>query len=336
MTFNFPDIPKSKVFNDDLTLEQKALDNYIKNNKFEDKEKIIIQECIAFYKKAFFYLKSLPLSDFNVKEAKDVWNYLKNVFNFKIVIENDNNFNEAYRVTIVREKYLEKGKVRNPKYLYNPSLKINQERGIYNRCNSPNSTAFYASFHKNVALRETKPKKGDIIIISTWKNQSGCSFTSYPISNALITNNIGNSKATEAFEQMMRKHHPLFREHFEIILKFISSEFVKDDEVISEKKYEYLYSAFFSEHILKENNPKDSTPSFDFIVYPSVAYKHFEDNICIPERTLHRLKPIYLQEFEVIETYYDKPLSLVDPPADLRLIREATWITDDIIIWEDE
>lgn len=337
MTFDFPDIPQSKVFKDLLTSEQTALDNYIKNSKFTQDEEKTIQECIDFYKKAFDYLKSLPLTDFTADDAKKVWSYLDSVFNFKLLVDNEGNFEVAFRVTIVRESFREKGKVRHPKYLYNPPLSVNQERGIYNRCNSPNSTAFYAAFHENVALRETKPQKGDTIIMTTWKNVNGSPFVTYPISHALIANNTGNDKATKAFEKTMENHHPLFREHFKTILAFISSEIVKDKEVVSEKKYEYLFSAYFSEHILKENNPKDPTPNFDFIVYPSVAYKHLEDNIVVPERTLHRLKPIYLQEFEVLETYYDKPLSLTDVPADLKLIREAsTWITKDLIIWDDE
>jgi len=336
MTFNFPDIPQSKVFSDLLTQEQKALDNYLKQYKFTDNEEAIIQECINFYKKAFAYLKSLPLTDFDKGDAKIVWDYLKKVFNFKIIVDNSVNFEVVFRVTIVNEKFRDKGKVRDSKYLYNPPLKINQDRGIYNRCNSPNSTAFYAAFYENVALRETKPQKGDLIIMTTWKNITGNVFNSYPISNALIANNIGNTKATIAFEKMMENHHPLFKEHFKTILEFISSEFVKDKEVVSENKYEYLYSAFFSEHILQENHPDDPEPNFDFIIYPSVAYKHFEDNICVSERTLHRLVPVHLQEFEILETYYDKPLSLDDLPADLRLIREATRITKDIIIWEDE
>lgn len=336
MIFSFPAIPKSKVFDNLFTLEQKALDNYIKNNKFTDEEEKIVQECILFYKNSFAYLNTLPLTKFNNEDAKKVWDYLNNVFNFKLIVENDGNFNVVFRVTVVHEIFREKGKVRNPKYLYNPPLHINQKRGIYNRCNSPNSTAFYAAFYENVALRETKPQKGDTIIITTWKNIDGRHFVSYPISNALLTNNIGNAKATNALEKKMANHHPLFKEHFETILKFISSEFVKDKEVISENKFEYLFSAFFSEHILKENNPQDPAPNFDFIVYPSVAYKHFEDNICVPERSLHRLKPVYLQEFEILDTYYDSPLTLYDPPANLRAIREATWITDDLIIWEDE
>lgn len=70
MTFDFPDIPQSKVFKDLLTSEQTALDNYIKNSKFTQDEEKTIQECIDFYKKAFDYLKSLPLTDFTADDAK--------------------------------------------------------------------------------------------------------------------------------------------------------------------------------------------------------------------------------------------------------------------------
>ena len=336
MTFNFPDIPASKIFGEKFTPEQEVIDSYYRTSTFSDADQLIMKECIEFYKTAFTYLKSLPLTNFTEDDAKAVWEYLDKVFNFKFIVQNGGNFDVVFRVTIVQENFREKGKVRNPRFLYNPPLKINKERGVYNRCNSPNSTIFYAAFQENVAIRETKPQKDDVIILAYWRNITKEPFISYPISNASITNNIGNTKATKALEKTLENYHQLIREHWKVVTEFLASEFVKEDEVVSEKKYEYLYSAYFSEHMLKENNPKDPTPNFDFIVYPSVAYKHLEDNICVPERTLHRLEPFYLQEFVVLETLYDKPLTPHEQPVKLGLIREATWITKDQIIWEDE
>jgi hypothetical protein len=111
---------------------------------------------------------------------------------------------------------------------------------------------------------------------------------------------------------------------------------VKDVQIVSPKKYEYLFSAFFSEFILSENKVGDPIPNFDFIIYPSVAFKHLEDNIFIPLRSIPRIAPVYLQEFIVLETNYDKELSREDPPLELKLLRDSDWIEDDLIIWNDE
>lgn len=336
MEFNFPAIPKSKIYGEQFTPEQEALMHYFDAGKLTSDDEKILQECLNFYADVFKYLKSLPLSSFNEEDAKIVWEYLKQAFNTKWVVQNDIDFKIIFRVTIVKDAFLEKDKIRDPKYLHNPPLEINIKNGVYNRGNSPNSTMFYASFYENVAIRETKPQKGDRIIITIWENRSGKPFVSFPISHASIENNEGVLKATNAFKKKMENHHPLFVEHFRIHLDFLASEFVKDKEVVSEKKYEYLFSAFFSEFTLSEKNPQDPSPDYDFIIYPSVAFKHQEDNICIKPDSINKLRPAYLREFYVEETYCDKPLTLEDAPVKLKLLRDATWIEPELIIWNDE
>lgn len=335
MPIQFPVIPKSKVYGEKMTPEQEAVQYYLEHGSLSKEHEEILKECIDFYSKAFSELKKIDLSEINEDTANEIISFLTIVFNVKIIIQNEGKFDYLFRVTIVDDQFLEKGKLRNPQYLYNPPLKLNQAKGIYNRCNSPNSTGLYAAFYENVAFRESKPQKGQRIILTTWKNKSGQSFVSYPISNAMIANNQGNSKATAAFIKTMENHHPFFSSLLKLNLEFLASEFIKESQIKSAKRFEYMFSAFFSEFILSDNNINDPTPNFDFIIYPSVAFKHLEDNIFISPRAISKVTPVYLQEFIVLETHYDKELSRDESPLELKLLRDASWIEDNLIIWND-
>ena len=109
-------------------------------------------------------MKAIPLSEITDEDLEELKTYLSSVFNFKIIIQNDINFEYLFRVTPVNESFVEKGKVRTPKYLTYPPLDIVKKMGKYNRANSPEKTVFYASFFENVALRETKPEKDSTLL----------------------------------------------------------------------------------------------------------------------------------------------------------------------------
>jgi len=336
MNFDFPLIPDIKIYGEKATPEQDALINYIIHNKFVNGEEKIVKEAVEFYKSVFKYLKSINLSTLEEADMNKIWKYLNATFNFNLIFQDDLRFEILFRVTRVNESFLENDKVRKTKYLYNPPVELNHEKGIFNRCNSPNTSAFYSSFIENVALRETKPDKGQGIILTTWQNISGKLFVYYPVSHAPIINNHPNNRATIAFNKKFQNHHPTFTEYQKLILEFIASEIVKDSEVISEKKYEYIFSAFFCEKILTKRNPKDPTSHFDMILYPSVAYNHEQDNACILPNSLTNLRPIYLREFRILDTYYNQPVTLTKLPLKLQLLRETTCIYEDKIVWNDD
>jgi hypothetical protein len=241
-----------------------------------------------------------------------------------------------YRVSFVRYEFLEKGKVRNPVYLKYPSLKIVKRKGVYNRANTNERTVFYASFKKNVAIMESKPAVGARIIITVWKNITGEPFNSYPITNLSIENE-GVRKATKVFKETKKANNPLFAEIMDLVLGFLSSEFVKECEIKSSKRFEYLYSAYFADKILTPNNIDDLTPNIDFIIYPSVAWKHQYENVAlIPDTVNNKLKLIKAHEYKVEETYYGNSLQKDKMPVKLKCIREADWIENNLIIWDDE
>jgi hypothetical protein len=133
--------------------------------------------------------------------------------------------------------------------------------------NSPERTVMYASFHKNVAVRETKPSKGERIIISTWENVSGMPFNSFPITNAALVPNEGVIKSTKAFHELCcLRHHPLIAEIMDCYLGFFAKEFVKAQSIKSTHRYEYLYCSYFADSILLPPSKRDGRPLISILL----------------------------------------------------------------------
>lgn len=338
MKYNLPAIPNEKKYIGNETPEQSVQMKILKGEEINTEEELILKKCIDFYKTCFPALKAIPLSEITDEDLEELKTYLSSVFNFKIIIQNDINFEYLFRVTPVNESFVEKGKVRTPKYLTYPPLDIVKKMGKYNRANSPEKTVFYASFFENVALRETKPEKGQHIIISTWKNNKK-PFITYPITNTFLIENEAVKKATDAFLKMKENVHPLLAEILDLNLSFLASEFVKEVEAKNKHRAEYLYSAFFADQILCKFNEDENFPNYDSILYPSVAWKFEHENVAImPNIADKYLQLVHVREFEVEETYYDKQLKKEEMPVKLKLIREAKhpWIAEDLIVWEDD
>lgn len=336
MIFDLPEIPTSKKYIDKMTPEQIAINKCISGDELTESDTATLKESIEFYKLVFPKLKEINLSIITEEQVSELKTYLKSVFNVMIIISNNINFEVLFRVSYVKDDFLEKGKVRKPSFLTYPPLNIVKKNGVYNRANSDEKTAFYASFYENVALRETKPQKGERIIISVWRNVSGKPFSSYPISNASVKNE-GVEKATQALKETQKHNNPLFAEIMDLVIGFLATEFVKDCEIVNKKKFEYLYSSFFADQLLETREENELIPNTDFIIYPSVAWKHEHENVVVSSKAVdEKLKLVHLKEYLVEDTFYDKELTKEEMPAKLKFIREASWIEDDLIIWEDE
>lgn len=298
---NLPPIPNCKIYGADLKTnpEQDAITKCLNNESLSPNEENILKEAINFYKIVFPSLKAINLSKISYEEVEELKKYLNSVFNFNIMVFNDVHFEVVFRISIVKESFREKGKVRHPKYLRYPDLKIVKESKLYNRANTSDATVFYASFYENVALKETKPKKGDKIILSIWKNITGKPFNSYPITNSSI-NNDGIKKANNAFQKMKDSSHPLFAEIMDLNLAFLASEFVKSLPVVNPNRTEYLYSAYFSDKLLSPLREDDPVPNYDFIIYPSVAWNHQHENIAMTTNALDtKMKLVQATEYVV-------------------------------------
>lgn len=344
----FPDIPNSKIYKGNTTPEQDAQMKLVQNIDLNENDIIALQESVSFYEQAYPFLKSINLSRISVADKVEIIDFLDKVLNYHIILQNNLSFKTVFRVSVVRDDFLERGKVRNIKYISYPPIDIIKRIGKYGRANSPDSTCLYCSFNPIIALLETKPKIGERIIISQWLKDDDLPFVSFPIANNESVKNEGVEKATKAFKERMTYNHPLFARTLELFFDFLSSEFIKDIPIISPNAYEYLYSAYFSDITLTNKikavkHPTEPISNYDCIIYPSVAAKHATDNIAIKTSSVSRLRPVYLQELIVSATDYDNariyknsfPENIV-LPINGQVLRESNKIKNEKIIWNDD
>ena len=336
----FPNIPKAKTYGELTTPEQDITFKLVNVQAISKEEEEVLREAIAFYKEAYPYLKLINLSELSENDAAELKQFLKIVFNMEIHVQNKIRFEDVYRVSFVKEAFLEKNKIRSLQFLMHPPLAITKQGGVFGRANSSDSTLFYCAFHPGVALLETKPKIGDRIIIAHWKHDANEPFVTYPITNNKSIDNEGLVKATNAFQDRMQFNHPLFAEILDLLLEFISSEFVKDSQVVSPKKYEYLLSSFFAEKILENSfkpvpHPTEPLNHYDALIYPSIANHYETENLAIVPGSVKKLKPYMFTDCIVKEikdsTIYDKSI-----PVILKVLRSSYWIEGDLIIWDDD
>ena len=339
--FGLPEIPACKKYiNELVTPEILVLTKCKEGHTLNASESAVIKEAIEYYKNLFPILSKINLTTIDLESAQILMKYLHYVFNILLIQQRDHKFNFLYRVTIVKDEDRIAGKIREPGKLSYPPLKIIQESQLFNRCSTSYSTLFYASFYKNVALMEMKPKKGSKIIISKWQNPfPEKKYVFFEIPNADV-NNISIIEAKESYKKHLEGKDPLYQELLNLTTAFIASEFTKEVSNENERnpnKLEYLFSAFVSDRLLKPPPQNDEITPNDLILYPSVAWKHKQENVAVDPNVHKLLKLARTVEYDVIETYYDKnDLDLKEMPADLKEIRRSWGITDKDIIWDDD
>ena len=344
----FPDILHSKIYNGNTTPEQDAQMKLVQNIDLTEADLLALQESVSFYEIAYPFLKNINLSTISEKDKVEIISFLNKVLNYQIIIQNNLIFKTVFRVSFVRNEFLEQGKVRNQKYISYPPGEIIKQIGKYGRANSPDSTCLYCAFNPIIALLETKPKVGERIIISQWQKDDDLPFVSFPIANNESIENEGVKKATKAFKERMTYNHPLFARTLELFFDFLSSEFIKSIPITSPNAYEYLFSAYFSDITLKSaietvEHPLEPISNYDCLIYPSVAAKHATDNIAIKPTSVDRLRPVYLEEIIVTTTDYDNAKIYVnlfpekiDLPIGGQVLRSSNNIKNGKIIWNDD
>ncbi|MEA5138584.1 RES domain-containing protein [Arcicella rigui] len=337
---NFPKIPLSKTFRQQYTPEQEIILKLQNGHQINKEEEDNLKEALKFYEELFVFLLKVDLTTINDEDAINLIEYLYNAFPFEVFRQNEINVKNLYRVSFVKDAFLENGKLKDLKYLRHPPKEIIQNLGVYGRANTPNSTVFYAALKCSSAIYETKPCVGQKIIISHWINDSAKKFRAYTISNNKTIDNEILKSATKSFQELLSTLHPLIAKILDLYMEFISSEFVKDIPVKNQKKYEYLYSAFFSDRILKNSFTKindNEMPPFDCILYPSVATNYSSANLAIIPDSVTKLKPVYLEECLVLKTKYgDLNYSNNLFPINRQIIRTATKFEGERIIWSDD
>jgi len=336
-----PDLPPSKIYKEKMTPEQLVTFKLVHKEKISSEEEDVLKEAIQFYRQVYPYFKSINLSEITDEEAMELLAYLKKVFNAIIYVQNKVRFENTYRVSIASENFLEKGKVRLVKYLREPTLEINKARGVYGRANSPDSTVFYSTENPVVALIETKPKIGDRLIIGHWKHNFDEPFLMYPITNSKEVRNELLDKATKAFQDQMQYNHPLLAEILDLYFEFVSSEFVKESEIKNPRKYEYLFSSYFADSVLKKHKPSEQVlepiGQYDAIIYPSIADKYRTKNLAIIPESVQKLRPEKFTDC-VVTAIKDEGSVLYgyQLPYTIEILRTSYWIEDGLIIWDDD
>jgi hypothetical protein len=319
-----------------LSAEQAASARLIKNVVPSNEDLQILQACTNFYRQCFTALKQIDLHHFNSNQATQLKVYLNSVFTAQPFLHNDLTVSQLYRATIVDEKFLEEGKVRDKQYLTYPPINIVNDKGYFNRCSSPQSTLFYGCERPNVTIREIKPEKGRRVIISTWMNRTGKLLHYMPICLAPGIHNSISDSATLAFEQLYGKQHPIVIDWMQAVLSFIASEFIKESEP-APFRYDYYFSAFFAERMVQHLPLGSGIQDVDCVVYPSVAWNHRPSNVAVLPNVLdNNFALVSATEYEVGDTWYDRDISVELYPAGLHVIRNSLWVRDGRIIWEDD
>lgn len=337
---DFPVIPSAKTYQEEMTPEQQVTFKLVQGQKINEDEEAILLEAIEFYDKAYPALKSVDLSSITDNEAQEIMKFMKSVFNMKITVQNKITFEDTYRVSLVKDTFLDKGKVRNLGFLRHPPIELNKAQGAYGRANSPCSTLFYCASHPDVAILETKPKIGDRIILGHWKHDPKEKFVTYPLMNEKKVKTEQLVKAKGKFEERMSYNHPLFAKIMDLLLEFICSEFVKDIPVTSPKRYEYLYSAYFADEILDNSfdpvpHPTEELAHYDALIYPSIASKYETENLAILPESVKKLTPHHFTDC-VVENLNASELDGEQIPVTVKVLRRSYYIEGDLVLWEDD
>ena len=127
----FPDIPNSKIYNGNTTPEQDAQMKLVQNIDLTETDLLALQESVSFYEIAYPFLKNINLSTISEKDKVEIISFLDKVLNYQIIIQNNLRFKTVFRVSFVRDEFLEQGKVRDQKYISYPPAEIIKQIGKY-------------------------------------------------------------------------------------------------------------------------------------------------------------------------------------------------------------
>ncbi|PKB00404.1 RES domain-containing protein [Flavobacteriaceae bacterium MAR_2009_75] len=186
------------------------------------------------------------------------------------------NFKKIERITINRNILKTNKRIRNIDFLKYPPKEYVKS---YGRCNLKNQSVFYGATLITTALSEMRPKVGDLITKSIWRNKTGHTFKICPIFLQQPTNNTFNPRTfelTQDFHNIIDKQYSgNMKEAVLNVSKFIAYQFGK---IVNSKNHlNYIFSAFFSDKILNEFD----NGSIEGILYPSVKEKLSFENIAL-------------------------------------------------------
>lgn len=188
----------------------------------------------------------------------------------------DGIFDTIDRITINRSILGSNKRIKSISQLkYPPSHLVKK----YGRCNLPAQSVFYGTFGFMTALDEMKPKHGDLVTRTIWKNKTDKPIKYCPIFMNQPEGNFINPRTVEYSNDFFKELEKIFPENAASVVvdlvQFISDSFAR--RVNPSNHRDYIFSAFFSNKILHEFEHGN----IDAIYYPSVQQRLSFENIAI-------------------------------------------------------
>lgn len=185
-------------------------------------------------------------------------------------------FEKIERITINRKILKNNKRIRNIDFLKYPPKEYVKS---YGRCNLINQSVFYGATLITTALSEMRPKVGDLITKSIWRNKTGHTFKICPIFHQQPSNNTINPrtfKLTQRFNKIIdQQYSDNMKKAIVNLSKFVAYQFGKP--VNSQNHLNYIFSAFFSDKILNEFE----NGTIEGILYPSVKERLSFENLAL-------------------------------------------------------
>lgn len=236
-------------------------------------------------------------------------------------------FPEVQRITINKNLFGGDNKrIEEVAFLkYPPADKVSR----HGRANLIGQSIFYSTSNPITAMKEMKPKVGDLISTSIWKQKEDEYFLKIsPIFKITTLNGVVHNelslKFKTAYQQALKLHNKETAEQIDELLQFVADCFSKEVEYGND--FDYTLSAFYADKILN----KFEGGSIDALVYPSVADKLDFSNVAI--------KPAVLEaHFDLFQVDEGIVVGLPDAPGGGFLIEGTGWsrnFNNGKIIWQ--
>ena len=202
----------------------------------------------------------------------------------------DMRFPELHRVTINKNLFGGDNKrIEETTFLKYPPAAIISKHG---RANLIGQSVFYSTSNPITAMNEMKPKIGDLITTTIWKQKENDYYLKIsPIFKLTSLNGIVHNelslKFKMAYENSIKQHPKETAEQIDELLQFVAECFAKDVEYGN--NFDYTLSAFFANKILHEFQGG----TIEALVYPSVADKLDFSNVAIKPNVLDEQFELY-------------------------------------------
>lgn len=227
------------------------------------------------FKSLLAHVKAMVNTELDETKADYIIKILNDLIEFKSFIVAELEFPEIDRLTINRNILGTNSRINNINFLKYPPKELVKS---YGRCNLPNQSVLYASFGQLMIMSEMRPKVGDLISISTWKNINDTPLKITPIfKNQPIngTINLNSYNFNGTYNELLKQYPPNTVKEIDHLTQFIADSFSKRYKLNSNHA-NYVISAHFSNQILNEYDDQ-----VDAIFYPSVQQNLSFENLAI-------------------------------------------------------